>query len=92
MVGGFVEIILMAWLLNKVVREYVNEISDFSIGAWFVVCLRFITPIMLAVILATKLQTLFEGYGGYDLTLGWAMIAALFVIGVLINATSRKEA
>ena len=85
----------MAWLLNKVgdVREYVNEISDFSIGAWFVVCLRFITPIMLAVILATKLQTLFtEGYGGYDLTLGWAMIAALFVIGVLINATSRKEA
>lgn len=38
-------------------------------------------------------MTLFtEGYGGYDLTLGWAIIAALFVMGFVINATNRKEA
>lgn len=95
MAGGLVEIILMAWLLNKVadVREYVNKISDFTIGTWFDVCLKFITPAVLAVILATKLMTLFtEGYGGYDLTLGWAIIAALFVMGFVINATNRKEA
>lgn len=95
MAGGLVEIVLMAWLLNKVadVREYVNKISDFTIGTWFDVCLKFITPAVLAVILATKLMTLFtEGYGGYDLTLGWAIIAALFVMGFVINATNRKEA
>ncbi|MYM59940.1 sodium-dependent transporter [Vibrio sp. OCN044] len=94
MAGGLVEIVLMAWLLNRVadVRQYANDISDFSIGTWFIVCLKFITPIMLAIILATKLHTLFtEGYGDYDLTLGWAMIAALFVIGVLINATNKRE-
>lgn len=94
MVGGLVEIILMAWLLNKVadVRGYVNATSDFTIGQWFDVCLRFVTPVMLAIILATKLQTLFtEGYGGYDLTLGWAVIAALFVFGLLINATNRQQ-
>ncbi|ARP37792.1 sodium-dependent transporter [Vibrio syngnathi] len=95
MVGGFIEILLMAWLLNKVsdVRAYVNEISDFSIGAWFNVCLRFVTPVMLAIILATKLSALFtDGYGGYDLTLGWVMIAGLLAIGVIINITSKKEA
>ncbi|WKY58970.1 sodium-dependent transporter [Vibrio sp. SNU_ST1] len=95
MVGGFIEILLMAWLLNKVsdVRAYVNEISDFSIGVWFNVCLRFVTPIMLAIILATKLSALFtDGYGGYDLTLGWAMIAGLLAIGIIINMTSKKEA
>ncbi len=95
MVGGLVEIVLMAWLLKQVpeVRDYVNERSDFSIGQWFVVCLRFVTPIMLAIILATKLYALLtEGYGGYDLTLGWAMIAALFVFGVLINVVSKEKA
>ncbi len=94
MVGGLVEIVLMAWLLNRVteVRDYVNERSDFSIGQWFEVCLRFVTPIMLAVILATKLYALFtDGYGGYDLTLGWALIAALFIFGLFINAVNRKE-
>jgi NSS family neurotransmitter:Na+ symporter len=95
MVGGFIEILLMAWLLNKVsdVRAYVNDISDFSIGIWFNVCLRFVTPVMLAIILATKLSALFtDGYGGYDLTLGWAMIAGLLAIGIIINMTSKKEA
>jgi NSS family neurotransmitter:Na+ symporter len=95
MVGGFIEILLMAWLLNKVsdVRAYVNEISDFSIGVWFNVCLRFVTPVMLAIILATKLSALFtDGYGGYDLTLGWVMIAGLLAIGIIINMTSKKEA
>ncbi|WP_260259351.1 sodium-dependent transporter [Vibrio intestinalis] len=94
MVGGLVEIVLMAWLLNKVadVRGYVNATSDFTIGQWFDVCLRFVTPVMLAIILATKLQTLFtEGYGGYDLTLGWVIIAALFVFGLIINATNRQQ-
>jgi NSS family neurotransmitter:Na+ symporter len=93
-VGGLVEIVLMAWLLNKVpeVREYVNAKSDFTIGQWFEICLRFVTPTILAVILATKLTTLFtEGYGGYDLTLGWAMIGALFTFGLAINAINREE-
>ena len=41
----------------------------------------------------TKLIALFtEGYGGYDLTLGWAIIVVLLVFGVLVNLTSRKEA
>ncbi|KII79676.1 sodium-dependent transporter [Vibrio renipiscarius] len=94
MFGGLVEIVLMAWLLNKVpsVREYVNSTSDFTIGQWFDVCLRFITPVMLAVILATKVQELFtEGYGGYDLTLGWIIMGALLVFGLILNATNRQQ-
>ena len=48
---------------------------------------------LLAIILATKLSALLtDGYGGYDLTLGWVMIAGLLAIGVIINITSKKEA
>ncbi len=92
--GGFVEILLMAWMLKKVpeVREYVNAISDFRISRWFDVCLLVITPVILAIILSTKVHTLLtEGYGGYNLTLGWVMIAVLFIFGVIINVASRKE-
>ncbi len=89
-----VEILLMTWIFKvSDVRKYVNSISDFSVGTWFDICLRFITPAMLAIIIVTKLYTLFtEGYGGYNLTLGWVMIAALLVFGVIVNLVSRKEA
>ncbi len=94
MASCLVEIVLMTWLLKiSDVRKYVNEISDFSVGVWFDICLRFITPVILAIIVATKLMALFtEGYGGYDLTLGWVIIGALLVFGIIVNATSRKEA
>jgi NSS family neurotransmitter:Na+ symporter len=93
MVGCFVEIVMMTWLFKiSNVRDYVNKISDFSIGVWFDICLRFITPVILAIILATKLHTLFtEGYGGYDLTLGWTLMGALLVAGVAINLMSKQE-
>ncbi|CCN48270.1 putative SODIUM/CHLORIDE-DEPENDENT NORADRENALINE TRANSPORTER [Vibrio nigripulchritudo MADA3029] len=94
MLGGLIEIVLMAWIVSKVgeVREYVNDSSDFAIGQWFDICLRFITPAILIYILINKLSALFtDGYGGYDLTLGWVLIAALFAFGLIINATSRKE-
>ena len=88
-----VELLLMTWLMNvKESREYVNNQSDFKVGFWFDVCLRFISPAILAVIIITELNTLFTtGYGGYDLTLGWIMIAALFVIGIAINVSSKNN-
>ncbi|MGF1748776.1 MULTISPECIES: sodium-dependent transporter [Vibrio] len=97
-VSCFIEIILMAWLLKIAdVREYVNKVSDFSIGAWFDICLRFITPVILAMIVATKFQTLItEGYGGYAqfdlMLLGWGLMGLLVVVGVAVNVTSKKDA
>ena len=88
-----VELVLMTWLMNvKESRQYVNNQSDFKVGFWFDVCLRFISPAILTVIIVTELNTLFTtGYGGYDLTLGWIMIAALFVIGIAINVSSKNN-
>ncbi len=93
MAGCFIEILLMTWLVKIAdVRKYVNGISDFSISTWFDVCLRFITPVILAVILVTKVHTLLtEGYGGYDLSLGWIIIFALWVIAGFGEAYKYKE-
>lgn len=88
-----VELVLMTWLVKvSDARKYVNSVSDFAVGVWFDICLRFISPVILAIIVVTKVKTLMtEGYGGYDLTLGWALIGVLFIIGVAVNAMSRRE-
>lgn len=60
MASCLVELVLMTWLLKiSDVRKYVNSISDFSVGVWFDICLRFVSPVILAIIVATKLQALF---------------------------------
>ncbi len=90
-----IELIVIAWLFKiSDVREYVNKISEFSIGKWFEVCLRFLSPAMLAIILATNLVNTFtDGYGGYAtsdlLMLGWGLVAAMFIVAVVINVTSK---
>ncbi|CAG19921.1 putative sodium-dependent transporter [Photobacterium profundum SS9] len=91
-----VELIVIGWLLKiSDIRDYANDLSDFSIGKWFEICIRFISPIMLAVILATNLwKTFNEGYGGYEMSdllmLGWGLVAAMFVVAVIINVTSKS--
>ncbi|WP_162063183.1 sodium-dependent transporter [Vibrio taketomensis] len=95
LLGGFIEIALVAWLMKQVseVRQYVNAKSDFSVGQWFEICLKFVTPLMLIAILVSKLYELMTvGYGGYDLTLGWVVMLVLLAIGLAINFTGKKSA
>lgn len=92
-----IELVLMAWLVKLAdIREYVNKVSDFSVGIWFEICLRFISPLFLAFIVYKKFETLIlEGYGGYAefelMTLGWGLIALLVVIGVIVNLVSKPQ-
>ena len=87
----------MAWLVKLAdIREYVNKCSDFTIGSWFEICLHFITPIILAIIVATKFMDLVsEGYGGYAafelMTLGWGLIGLLLSVGIVINMKSEPQ-
>lgn len=92
-----VELVVIAWLLKvSDIRSYVNSISEFSIGKWFEICIRFLSPAMLAVILGTNLVNTFnDGYGGYEasdlLMLGWGLVAAMFVVAVIINVSSKPQ-
>ncbi|WP_102505306.1 sodium-dependent transporter [Salinivibrio kushneri] len=88
------ELLLVGWLVKlSDIRQYANRISEFSVGQWMEICIRFISPIMLAVILVKNLiDTFNEGYGGYAqfelLTLGWGLVAAMLVVGIIVNSTT----
>ncbi len=93
----FAELIILAWLFKIAdVREYANRISDFTIGSWMDLCLRFISPAMLAIILVKNLiNTVNNGYGDYPITdqliLGWGLIAFMLFVSLIINLASNKE-
>ncbi|WP_158136155.1 sodium-dependent transporter [Photobacterium damselae] len=90
------ELLIVGWLVKIAdIRQYANSISDFTIGKWFELCIRFISPIMLAIILVTNLyKTLAEGYGGYDMSdlliLGWGLVGMMIVVSIIINLASKS--
>ncbi|UTV28909.1 sodium-dependent transporter [Photobacterium atrarenae] len=92
-----IELLIIGWLFKAAdVRSYTNKISEFTIGKWFEICIRFLSPAMLAVILGTNLVNTFnDGYGGYAMSdlmlLGWGLVAAMFVVAVIINLTSKPQ-
>ncbi|BAJ03330.1 sodium-dependent transporter [Shewanella violacea] len=94
----FIELIILAWLFKIAdIRDYANRLSDFTVGRWFDLCLRFLSPAMLAIILVKNLiNTVTQGYGDYpmkdQLILGWGLILAMLVISLIINLlTTNKE-
>lgn len=92
-----IELVIVAWLLKiSDIRHYVNSISEFSIGRWFEVCVRFLSPALLAVILFTNfINTFNNGYGGYTqaelLLLGWGLVGAMLMTSVIINLMSKTQ-
>ncbi|GLT15801.1 sodium-dependent transporter [Vibrio algivorus] len=93
-----IELILVGWLFKVAdIRKHANAVSELTIGVWFDLCIRFLSPIMIAIILANKIiATLTDGYGGYSmsdlLTLGWGLLALMLVISIVVNLKKSKEA
>jgi len=92
-----VELVIMGWVVKlTVIHKHANQLSEFTIGHWFILCIRYVSPALLIVILGTNIYTtITKGYGGYShedlLTLGWGVIAAMLIIAIAINKTTCSE-
>lgn len=98
-VSGLVEVILIAWVfkLNDI-KAHANENSDFKVGIWWDICLKFVTPIMLIIMFALKLkEDLAIPYGNGDyktsalLILGWSMPLITVIAGIIGMKIKGKE-
>ncbi len=91
------ELLLVGWLCRlEDFRGHANRLSEFTIGAWWTICIRFVSIGILVVILFNNILGAFrENYGGYsnnEVTfIGWGMIALMLVVAIIINASSKKE-
>ncbi|WP_413111616.1 sodium-dependent transporter [Thaumasiovibrio sp. DFM-14] len=91
-----VELILIGWILKQLpeLRSHANRVSEVHVGKWFDLCLQFVSPILLAIILGTNLiNTIANGYEGYPvfdlIVCGWALVGTMLVVALLINANSK---
>ncbi|MFP2769504.1 sodium-dependent transporter [Oceanisphaera sp. KMM 10153] len=91
------ELFLVGWLCKlQDYRAHANRLSEFTIGGWWAICIKFVSIGILVVILFNNILGAFrENYGGYsdnDVTfIGWGMIALMLVVAIIINASSKKE-
>ena len=91
-----IQLVVIGWVLKpRELRDYANSLSDFQIGGWWEVCIRYISSAFLAVIVFNNLLTaVTENYGGYSneaiLLCGWGMLIGMLIISLIM--TRRKTA
>jgi neurotransmitter:Na+ symporter, NSS family len=77
------------------IRDYINETSEVKIGKWFDFCIKYLTPVVLIIILISSLiediKIPYEGYPQWALIVGgWLMVIALPVVSYILMKRPTK--
>ncbi|EPR11827.1 sodium-dependent transporter [Ruminiclostridium papyrosolvens] len=81
---GLLEAVTIGWLFGaSKIREHTNPISYFSVGKWWNVMVKFVTPSVLTfMIISNVINEIMKPYGGYSqkalLAFGWSVV----IIGI----------
>jgi NSS family neurotransmitter:Na+ symporter len=76
-------------------REHANSVSEFAVGAWWSICLRYLSAGILALLVTLNLYgdltTPYSGYGNAELlAYGWAVITACILFGLALRAAPGR--
>ncbi|HAQ06795.1 MAG TPA: sodium-dependent transporter, partial [Bacillus bacterium] len=66
--AGLVEIIFIAWVAKELnsLRDHADAISDIKLGSWWNISLKYVTPVVLGIMMVMNILTdLKTSYGGY---------------------------
>jgi NSS family neurotransmitter:Na+ symporter len=97
-VVGLLECIVIGYFYGtRLIRDYVNSQSEFSIGYWWDVMIMFVTPAVLGIAVALEIKDrIFASYEGYprwaEFAAGWAIVIALPIIAVLLMRSKGRRA
>ncbi len=92
---GLLECIVAGWMFpTGSLREFLNEVSEFKVGIWWDICIRWVTPLILLVMIGRNLWTeITEAYGGYPIwTLwlgGWLVVA--IIVGTAVSLQMKNK-
>ena len=77
-------------------QQHANSVSDFKIGFWWYLSLKYVTPIVLIVVSALKFKTnLTEPYSGYpqiaQLVFGWSMPILAIIFAIILSNVGKNK-
>ncbi|MGI5901061.1 MAG: sodium-dependent transporter [Desulfitobacteriia bacterium] len=97
-VAGLVEIIIVVWIAKELnnLRDHANAISDIRLGSWWTICLRFITPLVLGIMMIMNIKTdLTVSYGGYpvmfNVYFGWFVALGAIIFGLIFMRVKKWD-
>lgn len=96
-VVGLLEVILIGWIITpEKIRIHTNRVSYFSIGKWWDVIVKYVTPSILIFMLIQSLLTEIKTpYGGYNLSelllYGWSVIAFGIITALILSKKPWKD-
>ncbi|GAB4151234.1 MAG: sodium-dependent transporter [Planctomycetota bacterium] len=91
----FLECILIGWISGtENLRSYANEVSDFRIGKWWDVCIKWVIPFSLAILLIANIyDDIVKPYEGYErhwlIAFGWVPLFLTFFVGLVLGRHYR---
>ncbi|WP_031516076.1 sodium-dependent transporter [Desulfofalx alkaliphila] len=95
--AGLIQVILVGWFFNlKTIQEHVNQVSDFAVGSWWIICIKFVTPAVLGYMAIRNLVgTVSDGYDSYPLnaliSFGWLAFGIVIIGGFLLASLKWKD-
>ncbi|ERJ11324.1 sodium-dependent transporter [Haloplasma contractile] len=85
---GLLECIVVGWFFStKVLRKHTNSVSIYSIGLWWDVLIRYVTPTVLTIMLAVNIYNEIKSpYGNYPklalLIFGWGVVITIIILSI----------
>lgn len=92
-IAGIIELVILGWFFNtESIRRYANNLSDFSVGSWWTVCIRLASVILSIMLVLKVVNEVKSPYGGYSWTVlgiyGVGVMAAM-IIGAFLLTSKR---
>jgi NSS family neurotransmitter:Na+ symporter len=95
---GLVECIIFGWFFTlRKLRDHANSTSDFKIGRWWEILIKYVIPLVLSVILIFSIiENIIKPYNNYPwwiiITVGVIPVILLFVFSFILSKIKAKEA
>ena len=94
---GLAEAVLIGWVYGAhKIREHANPMSLYSVGKWWDVMVKFVTPAVLVYMLVSnfmlEMKAPYEGYSTSALVLyGWGVVAVIIAVSFYVSSKPWKE-
>lgn len=96
-VVGLLEAVVIGWIIKtEKIRNHVNDISYYRIGKWWDFTVKYITPVMLTIMIVQNIiNEIKKPYGNFSrieiFAYGWASIALGIIAALIISTRPWKN-